>query len=70
MQMGGSKKPSRKKDLQKARSLLFQYKEHQDKVKSEPNSFAVEHWYREEETFLSQAMFYANRAGVELPDVD
>jgi hypothetical protein len=66
--MGGSKKPSRKKDMQKARALLFQYKEHQEKVKNEPKSFALVHWYKEKDNFIIKARFYYKRAGVDVSD--
>ncbi|NMC06341.1 MAG: hypothetical protein GYA24_14080 [Candidatus Lokiarchaeota archaeon] len=68
--MGRANKPSRKKDLQKARALIMQYKEHQEKVKNEPRSFALSHWFKEKDNFMSQARFYYDRAGVELKDVD
>ncbi len=67
--MGRSKKPSRKKDIQKARSLLQRYKEHQEKVQSEPNSFTVQHGYKEKENFMNQSKFYHERAGVDSDDV-
>ncbi len=68
--MGRAKKPSRKGDLQKARALVAQYKEHQVKVIQEPKSFALAHWFKEKDNFMSQARFYYEHAGVELEDVD
>lgn len=56
--------------MQKARALVAQYKEHQLKVKQEPKSFVLAHWFKEKDNFMSRARFYYERAGVELEDVD
>ncbi len=62
--MGKKKKPSRKNDLKKARSLHKQYLEHQEKIRDFPDSFSVPHWRRETNNFLSRIKFYLFRAKV------
>jgi len=67
--MPKKKKPSRKDDMKKARSLLARYKEHQQKLKEAPDSMAKEHWHHEKRIFYARVVFYYTRAGVDLNGV-
>ena len=62
--MGKPRKPSRKEDLTKARSLHQRYLDHQEKIRNSPNSFSVSHWRKEKKQFLSRIQFYFSRAKV------
>ncbi len=62
--MGKGKKPSRKNDMKKANSLQDRYLEHQEKLRQEPTSLAIEHWKKEKQQFLVRIRFYYSRAKV------
>jgi hypothetical protein len=68
--MGKNKKPSRKDDLKKARSLHKQYLEHQEKIRDSPDSLSIPHWRTEKKTFLSRIKFYFSRAKVRYNGID
>jgi hypothetical protein len=67
--MGKSKKPSRKDDIEKAKALYRQYKNHQEKLRDNPESLAIAHWHGEKRNFYNKMTFYFNRARVNPKDV-
>ncbi|HMF32217.1 MAG TPA: hypothetical protein VKK79_12420 [Candidatus Lokiarchaeia archaeon] len=67
--MARNKKPSRKDDMKKARSLLARYKEHQQKLAEEPNSLSKPHWQKEKRNFYAKVLFYFTRSGEDLNDL-
>jgi hypothetical protein len=57
----GKRKPSKKKIVTKITGLQDQYELHQNKVKANPTSLAIEHWRKEKEAFLTRINFLLNK---------
>ena len=66
--MPGKKRPSRKKEMQKAYANQKQYDAHQEKLQQEQSSLALSHWKKEKENFVSRINFYLARAKVSKDD--
>ncbi len=55
--------------MKKARSLLERYKEHQEKLRENPDSLARAHWHKEKQNFYGRIVFYYTRAGIDMNGV-
>jgi hypothetical protein len=67
--MGKKNKQNRKSLVKKAISYQDQYNIHQEKIKTDPKSFSLDHWKREKENFLTRINYYISKARVEKDDI-
>ncbi len=62
--LGKNKKRNRKDLAEKALSNQKQYDIHQEKIRADPRSLAIDHWKREKANFLSRYNYYLSKAKV------